>query len=130
MKLTRKFATFKFKSSNQQMDHRNVNFSIKKSQIHTHMLGLTQKLTKLDIALEGQVFAWDSGSGSQKMAMNELLFTVYRRVIGQRGSNCAKITQKRQKLAETGGNMKTLVTMTFMGSETVGNTTMPPPPVE
>ena len=68
MKLTRKFATFKFKSSNQQMDHRNVNFSIKKSQIHTHMLGLTQKLTKLDIALEGQVFALDSGSGSQKMA--------------------------------------------------------------
>ena len=70
MKLTRKFATFKFKSSNQQMDHRNVNFSIKKSQIHTHMLGLTQKLTKLDIALEGQVFAWDSGSGSQKIAKN------------------------------------------------------------
>ena len=38
------------------MDSRNVNFSIKKSQIDTHMLGLAQKLTKLDIALEGQVF--------------------------------------------------------------------------
>ena len=37
------------------MDSRNVNFSIKKSQIHTHMLGLTQKLTKLDIVLKGQV---------------------------------------------------------------------------
>ena len=32
------------------MDSRNVNFSIKKSQIHTHMLSLSQKLTKLDIA--------------------------------------------------------------------------------
>ena len=32
------------------MDSRIVNFSIKKSQIHTHMLGLSQKLTKLDIA--------------------------------------------------------------------------------
>ena len=97
------------------MDSRNVNFSIKKSQIHTHMLGLTQKLTKLDIALEGQVFAWDSGSGSQKMAMNELLFTVYRKVIERRGSNHAKITQKRQKLAEIGRNMKTLGTLMFMG---------------
>ena len=38
------------------MDSRNVNFSIKKSQIDTHMLGLAQKLTQLDIALEGQVF--------------------------------------------------------------------------
>ena len=94
------------------------------------MLGLTQKLTKLDIALEGQVFAWDSGSGSQKMAINEFFFTVYRRVIGQRGSNCAKITQKRQKLAEIDGNMKTLVTLMFMGSETIGNTTLPPPLVE
>ena len=36
--------------SNQLMDSRNVNFSIKKSQIHTHMLSLSQKLTKLDIA--------------------------------------------------------------------------------
>ena len=87
-------------------------------------------MTKLDIALEGQVFAWDSGSGSQKMAINEFLFTVYRRVIGQCSSNRAKITQKRQKLAEIGGNMKTLVTVMFMGSETVGNTTMPPPLVE
>ena len=34
----------------QLMDSRNVNFSIKKSQIHTHKLGLSQKLTKLDIA--------------------------------------------------------------------------------
>ena len=59
------------------MDSRNVNVSIKKSQIDTHMLGLAQKLTKLDIALEGQVFAWDSGSGSQKMTLNELLFTFY-----------------------------------------------------
>ena len=48
------------------MDSRNVNFSIKKSQIDTHMLGVAQKLTKLDIALETSV-AWDSGSGSQKM---------------------------------------------------------------
>ena len=32
------------------MDFRNVNFSIKKSQIHTHILSLSQKLTKLDIA--------------------------------------------------------------------------------
>ena len=32
------------------MDSRNVNFSIKKSQIDTHMLGLSQKLAKLDIA--------------------------------------------------------------------------------
>ena len=36
--------------SNQLIDSRNVNFSIKKSQIHTHMLSLSQKLTKLDIA--------------------------------------------------------------------------------
>ena len=58
------------------MDSRNVNFSIKKSQIDTHMLGVAQKLTKLDIALETSV-AWDSGSGSQKMTLNELLFTFY-----------------------------------------------------
>ena len=58
------------------MDSRNVNFSIKKSQIDTHMLGVAQKLTKLDIALETSV-AWDSGSGSQKLAVNELLFTLY-----------------------------------------------------
>ena len=57
------------------MDSRNVNFSIKKSQIHTHMLSLSQKLTKLDIAWTS--VAWDSGSGSQKMALNELLFTFY-----------------------------------------------------
>ena len=64
--------------SNQLMDSRNVNFSIKKSQIDTHMLGVAQKLTKLDIALETSV-AWDSGSGSQKMPCpavpNLLLFT-------------------------------------------------------
>ena len=64
--------------SNQPMDSRNVNFSIKKSQIDTHMLGVAQKLTKLDIALETSV-AWDSGSGSQKMPCpavpNLLLFT-------------------------------------------------------
>ena len=101
--------------SNQPMDSRNVNFSIKKSQIDTHMLGVAQKLTKLDIALEGQVFAWDSGSGSQKMALNEFLFTIDRRVIGRCGSNRAKITQKRQKLAEIGRNMKTLGTLMFMG---------------
>ena len=58
------------------MDSRNVNFSIKKSQIDTHMLGVAQKLTKLDIALETSV-AWDSGSGSQKMTLNELLLTFY-----------------------------------------------------
>ena len=40
------------------------------------MLGVAQKLTKLDIALETSV-AWDSGSGSQKMTLNELLFTFY-----------------------------------------------------
>ena len=56
--------------SNQLMDSRNVNFSIKKSQIHTHMLGLSQKLAKLDIAWKDKCcsVAWDSGSGSQKMA--------------------------------------------------------------
>ena len=47
--------------SNQLMDSRNVNFSIKKSQIHTHMLGLSQKFTKLDIALKGQVLHWILG---------------------------------------------------------------------
>ena len=59
------------------MDTRNVNFSIKKSQIDTHMLGLAQKLTKLDIALEGQVFHGILGLVPKKMTLNELLFTFY-----------------------------------------------------
>ena len=62
------------------MDSRNVNFSTKKSQIHTHMLGLAQKLTKLDIAYKGQVLHWFLGLVPKKIAMNELLFTVYCRV--------------------------------------------------
>ena len=81
-KLFQKYTWLKKKKnsepSNQPMDSRNVNFSIKKSQIDTHMLGVAQKLTKLDIALETSV-AWDSGSGSQKMPCpavpNPLLFT-------------------------------------------------------
>ena len=81
-KLFQKYTWLKKKKnsepSNQPMDSRNVNFSIKKSQIDTHMLGLAQKLTKLDIPLETSV-AWDSGSGSQKMPCpavpNPLLFT-------------------------------------------------------
>ena len=51
----------------------------------------------------------------KKLALNELLFTVYRRVIGSRGWNWAKIAQKCRKLAEIGGNVKILVTVTFMG---------------
>ena len=97
------------------MDSRNVNFSIKKSQIDTHMLGLAQKLTKLDIALEGQVFHGILGLVPKKWPWKGFLFTIYRRVIGLRGWICAKIYQKRQKSAEIGRNMKTLGTLMFMG---------------
>ena len=37
------------------MASRNEIKSIAISEIHTHMLGLSQKLTKLDIVLKGQV---------------------------------------------------------------------------
>ena len=41
--------------TNQSMDSRFEIKSIKKSQIHTHMLGLSQKLTKLEIALKTSI---------------------------------------------------------------------------
>ena len=62
--------------SNQLMDSRNVNFSIKKSQIHTHMLGLPQKLTKLEIALKTSI-ALDLGLVPKNWPWNKLLFTLF-----------------------------------------------------
>ena len=71
-------------------------------------MGLAQKLTELDIALEGQVFAWDSGSGSQKMAMKGLLFTLCLLFTAELLDSAAESVQKfiknarnRRKLAET-----------------------------
>ena len=58
------------------MDSRNVNFSIKKSQIHTHMLGLPQKLTKLEIALKTSI-ALDLGLVPKNWPWNKLLFTLF-----------------------------------------------------
>ena len=58
------------------MDSRNVNFSIKKSQIHTHMLGLSQKLTKLEMVLKTSV-ALDLGLVPKNWPWNELLFTLF-----------------------------------------------------
>ena len=58
------------------MDSRIVNFSIKKSQIHTHMLGLSQKLTKLEIALKTSI-ALDLGLVPKNWPWNELLFTQF-----------------------------------------------------
>ena len=58
------------------MDSRNVNFSIKKSQIHTHMLGLSQKLTKLEMVLKTSV-ALDLGLVPINWPWNELLFTLF-----------------------------------------------------
>ena len=62
--------------SNQLMDSRNVNFSIKKSQIHTHMLDLSQKLTKLEMVLKTSV-ALDLGLVPKNWLWNELLFTLF-----------------------------------------------------
>ena len=71
------------------------------------MLGVAQKLTKLDIALETSV-AWDSGSGSQKMAMKGLLFTLCLLFTAELLDCAAESAQKfiknarnRRKLAET-----------------------------
>ena len=60
----------------QLMDSRNVNFSIKKSQIHTHMLDLSQKLTKLEMVLKTSV-ALDLGLVPKNWPWNELLFTLF-----------------------------------------------------
>ena len=89
------------------MDSRNVNFSIKKSQIDTHMLGLAQKLTKLDIALEGQVLhvAWDSGVWFPKnwpWTSFCLPFTAELSVrVAEIGQKLLKNAENRRKLAET-----------------------------
>ena len=58
------------------MDSRFEIKSIKKSQIHTHMLGLSQKLTKLEIALKTSI-ALDLGLVPKNWPWNELLFTQF-----------------------------------------------------
>ena len=62
--------------TNQSMDSRFEIKSIKKSQIHTHMLGLPQKLTKLEIALKTSI-ALDLGLVPKNWPWNELLFTLF-----------------------------------------------------
>ena len=62
------------------MDSRIVNFSIKKSQIHTHKLGLSQKLTKLDIAWKDKCcmgfWVWFPKNGS-KWAFVYIFICIY-----------------------------------------------------
>ena len=95
------------------MDFRNVNFSIKKSQIHTHMLSLSQKLTKLDIAWKDKccmgfwvwfpkndpewafvyilyVFTTEAPSGDY------LSLPKYFGLLGWREGSCAKIWRNQQ----------------------------------
>ena len=86
------------------MDSRNVNFSIKKSQIDTHMLGLAQKLTKLDIALEGQVFHGILGLVPKKWPWKGFCLPFVYRLLQSYWTARLNLCKNLSKTPEIGGN--------------------------
>ena len=100
------------------MDFRNVNFSIKKSQIHTHMLGLSQKLTKFDIAWKDKCcigfWVWFPKNGCERAFVYRLpqRYRVARLKLCKNYSKKPKIGGNRRK-HENSGNIVCLPSLSL-----------------